>query len=144
MNQTSQVALPHTKLVVEGLRPSDLLPLEIVHRILEYDGRIKYRNGKYMNQISPDDDRYAMLQNMPLIQPFNKNNNNFWSIFIFTDNKIICLYKSLSYYLDDKPCIVDKVHNESKVHYCSITRQGICHSWTIEKKSINSPSDKID
>ena len=37
-------------------------PLEIVHRILEYDGRIKYRYGKYMNQIAQDDDRYQMLQ----------------------------------------------------------------------------------
>ena len=42
-----------------------LLPLEIVHRILEYDGRIKYRHGKYMNQIAQDDDRYKVLQTMP-------------------------------------------------------------------------------
>ena len=34
-------------------------PLEIVNRILEYDGRIKYRHGKYMNQIAQDDDRYT-------------------------------------------------------------------------------------
>jgi hypothetical protein len=43
----------------------NLLPLEIVHRILEYDGRIKYRNGKYMNQISKTDKRYEMLLNVP-------------------------------------------------------------------------------
>ena len=39
----------------------DRLPLEVVHCILEYDGRIKYRNGKFMNQITQDDDRYKML-----------------------------------------------------------------------------------
>jgi hypothetical protein len=37
------------------------LPLEIVHRILEYDGRIKYRNGKYMGQIPQTDRRYKLL-----------------------------------------------------------------------------------
>ena len=46
----------------------NLLPLEIVHRILEYDGRIKYRNGKYMNQIAQDDDRYKMLLTVPKIE----------------------------------------------------------------------------
>ena len=41
------------------------LPLELVHRILEYDGRIKYRHGNYMNQIASDDERYEMLQGIP-------------------------------------------------------------------------------
>lgn len=31
-----------------------LLPKEIVNKILEYDGSIKYRNGKYINQIIID------------------------------------------------------------------------------------------
>ena len=43
-------------------------PLEIVHRILEYDGRIKYRHGKYVNQIAPDDDRYKILKQIPKIR----------------------------------------------------------------------------
>ena len=46
-------------------------PLEIVHHIFEYTGKIKYRNGKYMNQIDTDDNRYKMLQTIPLIQPDN-------------------------------------------------------------------------
>lgn len=30
------------------------LPKELINIILEYDGRIKYRNGKYMNQLDLD------------------------------------------------------------------------------------------
>ena len=41
-------------------------PLEIVHHIFEYTGKIKYRNGKYMNQISNNDKRYDMLQKLSL------------------------------------------------------------------------------
>ena len=41
-------------------------PQEIVHRILEYDGRIKYRHGKYMNQIAQDDYRYHLLRKIPV------------------------------------------------------------------------------
>jgi len=46
-----------------------LLPPEIIHRILEYDGRIKYRNGKYMDQIPRDDYRYALLETIPKLFP---------------------------------------------------------------------------
>jgi hypothetical protein len=46
----------------------NLLPQDIIHRILEYDGRIKYRHGKYMNQIYQDDDRYHLLRKIPVFQ----------------------------------------------------------------------------
>ena len=46
----------------------NLLPLEIVHRILEYDGRIIYRHGKYMNQIAQDDYRYHLLRKISVFK----------------------------------------------------------------------------
>ena len=38
--------------------------MDIVNKILDYDGSIKYRNGKYVNQISKTDKRYEMLLNI--------------------------------------------------------------------------------
>lgn len=41
------------------------IPKKLLHIIVEYDGRIKYRNGKYVNIIAKNDERYDILK--PLI-----------------------------------------------------------------------------
>lgn len=41
------------------------LPKELVNLILEYSGKIKYRNCKYIDQINIDDNKYkSVIQNL--------------------------------------------------------------------------------
>ena len=40
------------------------LPKELLHMILEYDGRIKYRHGEYINIIHKNDQRYTNLKSL--------------------------------------------------------------------------------
>lgn len=41
------------------------LPKELKNIILEFDGQIKYRRGKYINQINIRDPKYDCLKSMP-------------------------------------------------------------------------------
>ena len=102
------------------LRNMNLLPLEIVHRILEYDGRMKYRHGKYMNQIAQDDDRYKMLQTLPQI---DSNNSDFMSS--HKNNFHIYKYTS-SLYSYEKPLTNIIIRDTARYYY--FIKDSICIS----------------
>jgi hypothetical protein len=64
------------------------LPTDMINIILLFDGKIKYRNGKYMNQIKIND--YNFLLQIP--KPINHNkvynqNLNYELIVYFSNNK---------------------------------------------------------
>ena len=111
----------------------NLLPLEIVHRILEYDGRIKFRHGKYMNQIAQDDDRYQMLQGIP---QFYSNKSSEWSSSHIRLIKNYIYYSKHSHdpYKGEIPRIDIRIGILSS--YYDYTKDGITYMWTIYYKEI--------
>jgi hypothetical protein len=106
------------------------LPTEIVHRILEYNGMVKCRNGKYIYQISPDDTRYKMLQTIPKIVP----NVIGWCISLKTivtsyGRKNIYFNKFLSSYSDDVSLVFTNTSDTSS--YYKFIKEGYCYHWII-------------
>jgi hypothetical protein len=63
------------------------VPFEVLHIILSYDGSIKYRNGKWMNQLSNKDGRYDLLRSIPRPMPSINNDLYFCFILYFTNKK---------------------------------------------------------
>lgn len=49
------------------------IPNEILQLILQFDGRIKKRNGVYMNQILINDGRYKLLSSIPKKEFYGSN-----------------------------------------------------------------------
>ena len=66
------------------------LPMDIINKILDYDGSIKYRNGKYINQISKTDKRYEMLLNIP--RRFHDCLTNLYYKLVVSPKLVIIIY----------------------------------------------------
>ena len=117
------------------------LPLEIVHRILEYDGRIKYRHGKYMNQIPKDDERYQILLTVPQILSYPNNIQSGYYLLISDNrnrNRIFCDKTKASYgalfYYGERTSLIATQSNREKVSYIFIS-QGFQYNFIIYKRS---------
>jgi len=83
------------------------LPIDIIHHILSYNGTLKMRNGKYMNQIVTDDSRIHLLSKIPVFHRdpwysgmdfevyrihYNNNNENQKMLVYIFENSITYLY----------------------------------------------------
>jgi len=64
------------------------LPKDLLHIILAFDGRIKYRNGEYVNIIHKYDERYDMLtplisKKADIVKKINIDGDSFYFEFRF-------------------------------------------------------------
>jgi hypothetical protein len=63
-------------------------PKDVLNVILEYDGRIKYKNGKYVNVIHKNDERYNIItpiinKKMKILQNIELSGLGFYFEFSF-------------------------------------------------------------
>jgi uncharacterized pyridoxamine 5'-phosphate oxidase family protein len=78
------------------------VPEELLHIILSYDGRIKYRNGKYLDIIHKNDERYNIItpiinKKIEILQNIeNFGENSFYFEFTFEKQPML----ALCYYYD--------------------------------------------
>ena len=73
------------------------LPIDIIHHILSYDETLKFRNGKYMGQISKTDKRYELLLKIPRNILYNVWPNYYY---ILRVNDILTI--KIYYYLEPR------------------------------------------
>jgi len=99
----------------------DLLPIELINIILEFQGYHNYRNGKYISRLNLNDPKYYELKRKPLIQK-NILNNFYIAIFkkrdnIYTISTAIC-EKKVYWYMDVYDKIIFRNKNmEKSYHY---------------------------
>jgi len=122
-------------------------PLDIVYQILEYAGKMKNRNGKYMNQIAPDDKRYCMLLKMPRIEPtviggwritiksmnfYGDRKSVYFNKFVHSDVSTTLPTSLRAYddssYSEEEPMITS--YKNKRTSYFNFTYQGYCYNWT--------------
>lgn len=104
------------------------LPFEIITHILEYDGRIKYRNGTYINQISSNDDRYEILKQIS--PPFFYKNSTYNS-YGYVGYSAFCIEKWKYPSATDHPIIITNFEDEV-TEYVYI-HDHICYKWVFYK-----------
>jgi hypothetical protein len=78
------------------------LHLDIVHHILSYNENIKFRNGKYMGQISKTDKRYELL--LKISRKFYNANSIYHKIehcYFLRVNELLTIKIYLYYYLKE-------------------------------------------
>jgi len=98
------------------------MPLEIIHRILEYDGKIKYRNGKYMNQIPSNDYRYKILLTIPKINIINGGTEH-WITSLMTNHKIYGVKTTSSYSGEN---MIIEIFTTNTEWFCMYKKDGLC------------------
>jgi hypothetical protein len=94
------------------------IPKDVLNVILEYDGRIKYKNGKYVNVIHKNDERYNIItpiisKKMEIIQNIELSGSGFYFEFSFDiSNSVGLVYDcNFSYSNKFEICYYDTRNN---------------------------------
>ena len=83
------------------------IPKELINIILEYDGRIKYRNGEYVNIIHKNDERYYIItpiinKKMEIMKTMEIVKNGFYFEFCFEIGKSVGLVYDYNFSFPEK------------------------------------------
>jgi len=97
----------------------DLLPLEIVNIILEFQGYHSYRNGKYITRLNIDQHKYYNLKKKPLIKKyrntiyktiFQKRNTTYMITTVIYGVKVHWFMDTYKHCVNENKCIVKNYH----------------------------------
>jgi hypothetical protein len=98
----------------------ELLPIDVVNIILDYTGVIRFRKGKYMNQIRKDDCRYNIMKTIPFIRngivKFNRHFGKDYE-FVLVNHS----YDSRGYYVT---LIKKKYEYKTECKFCRVYDNG--------------------
>jgi hypothetical protein len=90
------------------------LPLDLIYHILVYTGIVKYRNGKYIDQIPKTDERYQLLGTIPRHRVCFINNKYILYVFLKVTSSH-SKYMGVNY---------DFQYNLIEYCYCNLLKEG--------------------
>lgn len=100
------------------------LPIELVHKIINYTNVVTFRNGRYINRLKKDDYRYEILKAIvkPIIVPLEddsvvieviKNNKTHFSMYyVFKNNKKYVSIFSMRNKILNKDVYINNINNK--------------------------------
>ena len=83
---------------MELIKLTQHIPNDIVKLLLQFDGRIKYRNGQYVDIINCRDERYAMLDEV-IKKKLEVYQDNIEDISLASNCFIYYIYISINYHI---------------------------------------------